>query len=77
MRTRYSLMWRDGKLTMRYKCWGPDPAKSCYAESRDGIHWERPNLGLVEYDSSTDNNISVGGTGSVIKVCNPRHPKDQ
>ncbi len=29
----------------------------CYAESRDGIHWTRPNLGLVEFNGSTDNNI--------------------
>ncbi|MFM1550236.1 MAG: hypothetical protein ACKJSG_12600 [Lentisphaeria bacterium] len=28
-----------------------------YATSIDGIHWERPNLGLVEYDGSTDNNL--------------------
>ena len=29
----------------------------CLATSEDGIHWERPSLGLVEFDSSTDNNI--------------------
>lgn len=29
----------------------------CYAESRDGIHWTRPNLGLYEFDGSTENNI--------------------
>ena len=28
-----------------------------YATSKDGIHWERPNLGLVEFQGSTDNNI--------------------
>lgn len=28
-----------------------------YAESRDGIHWERPNLGFWEWDGSRDNNI--------------------
>ena len=30
---------------------------SCLANSEDGINWERPNLGLVDYDGSTDNNI--------------------
>lgn len=30
---------------------------TCYAESEDGIHWEKPSLGLVEHDGSTDNNI--------------------
>ena len=29
----------------------------CLATSEDGIHWERPSLGLVEFDGSTDNNI--------------------
>ncbi len=29
----------------------------CYAESSDGIHWEKPELGLVEFDGSKKNNI--------------------
>ncbi len=29
----------------------------CYAESTDGIHWEKPSLGLVEFEGSTENNI--------------------
>ncbi len=29
----------------------------CLATSRDGIHWERPSLGLVEFGGSKDNNI--------------------
>ena len=29
----------------------------CYAESSDGIHWEKPELGLVEFDGSNKNNI--------------------
>ncbi len=30
---------------------------TCYATSHDGIFWERPNLGLVEYEGSKDTNI--------------------
>jgi len=30
---------------------------TCYAESPDGIHWTKPNLGLVEVDGSTANNV--------------------
>ncbi len=30
---------------------------SCYAVSRDGVHWERPELGLVKFEGSTRNNI--------------------
>ena len=29
----------------------------CYAVSKDGIFWERPNLGLVEYGGSKENNL--------------------
>ena len=29
----------------------------CLAVSNDGIKWERPNLGLVEFEGSKDNNI--------------------
>jgi hypothetical protein len=35
----------------------PKPALCCMATSRDGLHWERPNLGLVEYGGNRRNNI--------------------
>lgn len=31
----------------------------CYAESSDGIHWTKPELGLVEFNSSKKNNICL------------------
>lgn len=34
-----------------------NPMTVCYAESRDGVNWIRPNLGLVEFRGSKDNNI--------------------
>ncbi|CAL1519379.1 hypothetical protein [Chitinophaga sp. MM2321] len=42
----------DGKITD-----GTHPFFLCYAESKDGIHWVKPNLGLHEYQGSKDNNI--------------------
>ena len=33
------------------------PIFACYAESRYGIHWLKPNLGLFDYNGSKDNNI--------------------
>ncbi len=36
----------------------------CYAESKDGIRWTKPDLGLVEFDGSTKNNILWDGPGS-------------
>ena len=38
----------------------------CYACSVDGIHWEKPELGLVAFDGSKQNNIlmrRVNGAG--------------
>ena len=29
----------------------------CYAVSKDGVNWEKPKLGLVEYNGSKENNI--------------------
>ncbi len=34
-----------------------DHGTTCYAESKDGIHWTRPNLGICEFNGSKDNNI--------------------
>lgn len=33
--------------------------KICCIESRDGLHWERPCLGLAPFEGSPDNNIVV------------------
>ena len=33
------------------------PQVTCYGESKDGITWTKPKLGLFEYDGSRDNNI--------------------
>ena len=37
----------------------------CYAESADGIDWEKPELGLVEFDGSRKNNIVMDG-GNIL-----------
>lgn len=34
----------------------------CYAESRDGFHWVKPNLGLWDFKGSKANNIILDGT---------------
>ncbi len=33
--------------------------RQLYATSEDGIHWEKPNLGTVEYKGSKENNIYI------------------
>ena len=37
----------------------------CYAESKDGIHWTKPDLGLVEFEGSKKNNILIGNGPAV------------
>ena len=38
---------------------------TCYAESKDGIHWVKPNLGLFEVNGTLDNNIVLANAGYV------------
>ncbi len=40
----------------RAKADGSDLEVTCYAESPDGIHWTKPNLGLFEVDGTRENN---------------------
>ena len=42
---------------------------TCLAFSDDGIHWEKPKLGLVDFDGSTENNIILAG-----KMCHNFSP---
>ncbi len=39
------------------------PTVYCYTESRDGIHWTKPDLGLIEFNGSKHNNIIWDGVG--------------
>lgn len=52
-------MVRDGDT---YKMWansvdGDGKGYVCYCESNDGLAWSRPDLGLVDYEGSTKNNL--------------------
>jgi len=37
---------------------------TCYAESKDGIHWTKPELGIFEFEGSKKNNIVWSGVGT-------------
>ena len=43
---------------------GTHPEFACYAESRDGVKWKKPELGLIEFGGSKRNNIVWNGAGS-------------
>lgn len=67
----YHSVFQDGSLyRMYYKAWhievtqgkvntGTHPLYCCYAESKDGIHWEKPNLGIHDFQGSKNNNIAI------------------
>ena len=52
-------MWYVAAGEDRVKRAGPrsSPWRVAYAESKDGVNWSKPNLGLVEYMGSRDNNL--------------------
>jgi hypothetical protein len=61
---RYRMYYRGADVVYTpegYK--EPHPDLYCYAESRDGIHWTRPTLGLFEFNGSKENNIVWMGIG--------------
>ena len=61
----YYTYFQDGDLyRMIYRGWQHDAQKkamrqavTCYAESKDGVHWTKPKLGLFEWKGSKENNI--------------------
>ena len=61
----YTIFEDEGLFRAYYRGWHFDgksktaahPAYTCYAESRDGLTWTKPELGLVEFNGSKANNI--------------------
>jgi len=59
----YRMYYRGGLQVLK----GEPPAHKnfgCYAESKDGIHWTKPKLGLFEFQGSKANNIVWDGQES-------------
>ncbi len=89
----YNLVQADGKILVYYRGYHPtgkhEDLPEGWAEtqtanllvSEDGIHFERPNLGLVEADGSTANNILIRGSEAhnfcVFLDENPATPPEQ
>ena len=57
-----SVLHHDGIYRMYYRGMANDDIKGrCLAESRDGVSWTKPNLGLIEVAGTRDNNAIVEG----------------
>lgn len=55
----YNTVYRDEK-TGRYQIWYQQTGSGCnvaYAESADGIHWEKPDLGVLKGSNPEDKNL--------------------
>ena len=57
---RFRAYYRCGRIPKTES----EPEITAYQESADGIHWHKPNLGILEYDGSRDNNIVWLGPGA-------------
>jgi hypothetical protein len=57
----YRMYYRGSEITVDGKGYGIPYNVTCYAESRDGIRWRRPELGLVSFRGSKKNNIILSG----------------
>lgn len=67
-----------GKLRMWYIC--RDKANRpnvAYAESRDGVCWTKPNLGIVDYDGSKENNLTGLTTFEGVVFRDPNAPANE
>lgn len=74
----YITVFKDGDLYRMYyqgvcakNCddpglpvYGSDDTAICYAESSDGIHWHKPEIGKYSFGGSKKNNIIYAGKGS-------------
>ena len=85
----YGTVIKDGDLFRLYtrdsngaKFDGDSREMTRYSESRDGVHWTRPKLGLHEIDGSRDNNVilhekSVCHNFSPFLDARPGVPKEE
>ena len=86
--TQPRLMPGD-ELRFWYQAYGPYPGPGaqkqviyrCLATSQDGVHFDRPSLGMFDFDSATDNNIIAvrtdpGGTGHGMIDSGSVYPDD-
>ena len=49
----------------------------CFARSKDGVVWEKPDLGLVEYQGSKNNNVVITGAVETTVFLDPVAPPEQ
>jgi hypothetical protein len=59
-----------GRLRMWYVLYTGGGYMNAYAESLDGLRWEKPSLGLCEFQGSRDNNLILSQEGVIALSLN-------
>jgi hypothetical protein len=83
--TGFAVVLKDGEI---YRLYYPndrgeikEPSAVPMAESRDGIHWTKPRLGLIEFHGSRQNNLvylgEAGANFAPFVDENPAAPRSQ
>lgn len=66
----YGTVLKNEPAGTGYRMWYTGYANNeyylCYATSPDGIRWTKPNLGLVDFKGSRNNNICRVGGGTLV-----------
>ncbi|MBN2295267.1 MAG: hypothetical protein JXM70_22745 [Pirellulales bacterium] len=83
----FTVIQEKDHCRMYYSCFSEDQwsvpnawekhAYLCCATSKDGIHWERPNLGIVEFEGSKQNNIVLKSVVDGTVFVDPTAPPEQ
>ena len=72
--------WDEDRYRAWYRVAADYDDTIAYAESTDGIHWQKPDLGIIDFEGSTKNNIVWAGPGNNMapfKDPNPDVPDDE
>lgn len=70
----FKTVIKDGDI---YRAWCKSlPGGDSYMESKDGFNWTRPNLGLVEFEGSKNNNLLKPGPNGTIFI-DPHAPPEE
>ncbi len=74
----YVTVIRDGDIFRAYYRGLPESGKdgssaevTCYAESADGIRWEKPDLGIFEINGTRNNNVILADAAPVTHNFSP------
>jgi hypothetical protein len=77
----FTVFKDDDRYRMYYRCSAVVAERTCYAESEDGVIWTRPELGIIEFEGSTKNNMiwtgDVSHNFAAFKDTNPAAAADQ